>query len=139
MAGIFFKKIDIENYKCFEQASIDLNCPDGSTPGSGLNILIGENGTGKTSILEAVNFLTQSKYSSENKLTINDYYDHGKPIKILGSTDEFQCKSSIDFNNTKNNKLHFNATGIVFEAKPRDRKEANKLLSSPFIIKTIFM
>ena len=138
MADIFFKKIDIENYKCFEQASIDLNCPDGSTLGSGLNILIGENGTGKTSILEAVNFLTQSKYSSENKLTINDYYNHGKTIKILGHTDTFQCKSSIDFNNTQNNKLHFNATGIAFEAKPRDRKEANKLLSSPFIIKNHF-
>ena len=44
MADIFFKTIDIENYKCFEYASIDLNRPDGSTARSCLNILIGENG-----------------------------------------------------------------------------------------------
>ncbi|MCI5072838.1 ATP-binding protein [bacterium] len=138
MTDIFFKKIVLENYKCFQSQSIELNCPDGNTLGSGLNILIGENGTGKTSILEAVNFLTQSRYSSENKLTINDYYDYGKTIKILGHTKEFKCKSSIDFNNTQNNKLHFKASGIVFEAKSRDRKEANKLLSSPLMIKNRF-
>jgi len=134
MANIFFKKIEIELNKCFEKASIELNCPDGTTAGSGLNILIGENGTGKTSILDAINFLTQSKYSTENKLSINDYYNHNNPIKIFGYTDDFKCKSSIDFYKD----YHFETSGIIFEAKPRDRKEANKLLSSPFVIKNHF-
>ena len=134
MTKIFFKKIDIENYKCFESISIELNTPDGKTAGSGLNILIGENGTGKTSILEAVNFLTQSKYSSENRLSINDYFDYGESIKIIGQTDEFNCKSSIDFYKD----FHFTSGGVSFEAKPRYRKEANKILSSPFIIKNHF-
>lgn len=131
---IFFKEIFIKNYKCFKEESIKLNCPNGKE-GSGLNILIGENGVGKTSVLEALNFLVQSKYISENKLSINDYYDHNPLlIEIIGYTNEnFKCESSIDYYKTDKGK-YFEANGIIFEAEPRKRKEANKSLSSSFSI-----
>lgn len=133
--NLFFNSIEIQNYKCFQSVSLNFNEPDGENAGSGLNILIGENGTGKTSILEAIAFLTQSKYSSENKLSIADFNDYTKDLKINGKIKAFDCKSSIDFYKD----FHFKCNGILFEAKSRDRKEANKILSSPFSIKNQFL
>jgi len=70
--AIFIKKLIIQNYKCFENETISLSVPNGSL-GSGLNILIGENGNGKTSVLESINYLTLNNFSAENKLNINDF------------------------------------------------------------------
>ena len=80
MGNIFIKKLSIQNYKCFQSDDIGFSIPDGVTDGSGLNIFIGENGTGKTSILEAINYLTQSSFSTENKLKINDFFNYEKEI-----------------------------------------------------------
>ncbi len=65
--------------------------PDG-TEGSGLNILIGENGNWKTAVLEAINFLTTSSFAAENKLSISDFTDFKKEIRILAETDEFSLQ-----------------------------------------------
>ncbi|HEY5537000.1 MAG TPA: AAA family ATPase [Ignavibacteria bacterium] len=132
MANLFFKKITIQNLKCFENQDIDLNVPDGTNEGSGLNILIGENGNGKTTILEAINYITQSTYSSENKLSINDFYDKNKDIIIKAETDDFKCKMPWAEN-------YFDANGIEFKAKNRERKAPGKLLSPPFQISNSFM
>jgi|WetSurMetagenome_2_1015567.scaffolds.fasta_scaffold17783_4 AAA15 family ATPase/GTPase len=133
--AIFIKKLTIQNYKCFENEPINLSVPDGSR-GSGLNILIGENGNGKTSILEAINYLTLNSFSAENKLAISDFLDFKKEIIIEGETGEFNCGSSIDA--YKFNSWSFKAKGIEFTAKTRDAKERGKLLSSPFQINNHF-
>jgi AAA15 family ATPase/GTPase len=132
--SIFIKKLTIQNYKCFENEPIGLSVPNGSR-GSGLNILIGENGNGKTSILEAINYLTLNSFSAENKLSINDFFDFKKDILIQGETDEFGCSSSIDF--YKN--WSFKSKGVCFKAKSRDTKERGNLLSSPFQINNYFL
>jgi putative ATP-dependent endonuclease of OLD family len=44
--SIFLKNLSIKNFKCIKEASIDLN--------EGVNILIGENNSGKTAILDAL-------------------------------------------------------------------------------------
>ena len=125
---MFIKKLHIENFKCFKSKTIEnIGVPNGNK-GSGLNILIGENGNGKTTILEALNYLTLNSYSVENKLSINDFNDFRNDIKIIADINEFSCKSSIDFYN----KWHFFADGIEFNAKSRKKKERNKLLSSAF-------
>lgn len=134
--AIFIKKLTIQNYKCFENESIDLSVPNGNR-GSGLNILIGENGNGKTSVLEALNYLTLNSFSAENKLSVSDFFDFQKEIIIEGETDEFSCGSSIDA--YKFNSWSFNSSGIVFSAKNRDTKERGKLLSSPFQINNHFI
>lgn len=127
---MFIKKLHISNFKCFKSNSIEnIGIPNG-TKGSGLNILIGENGNGKTTILEAINYLTLNSYSVENKLTINDFNDYKKEIEVVAGIDEYMCKSTIDFYNSSN--WYFLADGIEFYAKSRERKERNKLLSSPF-------
>lgn len=134
--GIFIKKLIIDNYKCFENEQILLGTPD-STRGSGLNILIGENGNGKTTVLEAVNYLTLNSYSAENRMKINDFHNFKKEIVVIGETDEFACGSSIDM--YKLNSWSFRAKGIEFTARSRTAKERGKLLSSPFQIDSRFL
>lgn len=132
MASLFFKRIKIENFKCFDKQEINLNVPDGQHEGSGLNILIGENGNGKTTILDAVNYLTQSTYSSDNKLSINDFRDKGKEITIRAETNDFNCKMPYPDN-------YFECNGILFKAKSRERKSPGRLLSSAFQINNTFL
>jgi hypothetical protein len=133
MSGIHLREIRIQNYKCFEDHVIKLSAPDGSTPGSGLNVLLGENGNGKTAILEAIDYANQSTFAAANRLGINDFTDYTAPIIITASTNPFVCKlPAPHFDCT------FEATGITFQAKPRDRKSPGKLLSSPFSIKREF-
>jgi len=123
---MYFKNIKIKNYKCFEDTSIDnLGVPNGEK-GSGLNILIGENGNGKTTLLEALNYLTLNSFTVDNKLSINDFNDFRNPIEISTEFNEIKCTSSIDFYN----KWYFKANGIEFVAKNRTQKQRNKLLSS---------
>lgn len=132
MANLFFKKITIQNLKCFENQDINLNVPDGTNEGSGLNILIGENGNGKTTILDAINYITQSTYSSENKLSINDFYNKDDEITIQAQTSDFNCKMPYPGN-------YFECNGIEFKAKSRERKSPGRLLSSAFQINNFFL
>lgn len=56
---MFIKSICLSNFKGFigENHQINFKIPDGTTAGSGLNIFVGENNSGKSSIFEAVDFL----------------------------------------------------------------------------------
>lgn len=127
MGKIFIKKILIENYKCFTSNEVEFNLPDGQTEGSGLNIFIGENGTGKTSLLESINYLTQSSYATENRLKINDFSDYQKEIVIKAETDDFNYKTPYKGN-------YFECNGFEFSVKSRTQKSPGRLLSSPFQI-----
>lgn len=134
MSSIFFQKLKIENYKCFSDHEIQLSKPDGITAGSGLNVLIGENGNGKTSLLEALNLIGQSSFAAENRININDFSDHSNPIKISVETPAFVCNMPDLYRGCT-----FNSTGIEFQAKSRNRKAPGKLLSSPLQINSKFI
>lgn len=56
---MFIKSIELSNFKGFigNNHQISFKIPDGETAGSGLNIFVGENNSGKSSIFEAINFL----------------------------------------------------------------------------------
>lgn len=133
MGEIYIKNVLIENYKCFKEQPFNLSVPDGATAGSGLNVLIGENGNGKTALLESINYATQSAYASENRLRINDFNDYTKPIRITIDTIDFCCKMSAPYMGCS-----FDCEGIEFNAKSRNRKSSGKLLSSPFSVTTYF-
>lgn len=133
MGKIFIRKLKIQNYKCFENEAVDFSVPDGRR-GGGLNILIGENGNGKTAILEAVNYLTLNSFSAKNRLEINNFTDFKKEIVIEAETEKFPCVSSIDFYKD----WIFSAEGIRFSAKSRNIKERGKLLSSTFQTNSYF-
>lgn len=133
---MFFKKIIIENFRLFKSLELaDLNIPDRKTPGSGLNILIGENATGKTTVLEAINYLGMSPVFSKERLDITDFNNPTQPIQIIGeSHGTMICKSSIEFYK----KYRFECQGLIFKAQCRKIKEKNKLLSSQFATKLLF-
>ncbi len=56
---MFIKSLLIKNFKCFngDTKPLEFNLPDDKTAGSGLNILVGENNTGKSTVFEAIDFL----------------------------------------------------------------------------------
>lgn len=49
---MYLERCTVRNIKCFEDISLDFRNPDGST--RLWNVLIGENGTGKTTLLQAI-------------------------------------------------------------------------------------
>lgn len=58
---MFIKSMVIENFKGYHGShGIDLNTPDGVTEGSGLNIFVGENNSGKSTVFEALDFIKDS-------------------------------------------------------------------------------
>jgi len=56
---MFIKSLKIKNFKCFGDSvePITFNMPDSKTTGSGLNIFVGENNSGKSTIFEGIDFL----------------------------------------------------------------------------------
>ncbi len=131
--SIFIQNVNIKNYKCFSSHEFCLNSPNG-TPGSGLNVVIGENGNGKTCLLEAINYISQSSFVAENRLSINDFQDHREPIEIKVSTTDFSCDMPDIYHGGK-----FGSDGIIFTAKSRYRKSPGKLLSSPLTTSSHFL
>jgi AAA15 family ATPase/GTPase len=127
LANMFIQKLTIKNLKCFadESEAMEFNVPDGKTEGSGLNIFVGENGTGKTATLEAINFLTESHFAIQNKLKIFDFHKDTSEINV-----------EAIFNQSFNYKMpetyrgqFFECNGLIFSASQRDRKSPGKLLS----------
>src|SRR5690606_33184431 len=126
--------LTISNLRCFSSASVKFAVPDGSV-GSGLTLLVGNNGTGKTTVLEAIDFLFGGRYRGESKLGIRDFTDFEKPIEIVGTTDWYSVKSDLEYYKGK----YFNCIGLKFTAEPRDRKQPGKLLSAPISAKTTYV
>lgn len=56
---MYLSHLRVKNFKGFgsQKNEMFFGIPDGQTPGSGLNILVGENNSGKSTIFEAIDFL----------------------------------------------------------------------------------
>lgn len=86
---MFLSSIRLQNYKCFEDETIELNVPDGATAGSGLTLLVGENNSGKTTLFSALTKLKSKAvvYSLEKRngadiaITLTDSDGAVKEIK----------------------------------------------------------
>lgn len=132
---MFIKDLTVKNLRCFGDETIrGFNVPDGTTPASGLNIFIGENGSGKTTMLEAINFLMQSSYSTGNTMDISDFKDMEQELSVsYTSNQDFKCKMPPTFRG-----CYFESNGIRFKASPRKTKSPGKLLSSPFTVSSSF-
>ncbi len=111
-------RIEINNFRCFKKVDVDFKqC----------HALIGENGCGKTTILEAINLATSSGYayiteqdfnnSDEGDLSITVYFDKPFLCKIPDgyTTQDILCQS------------------VVFSAHRRKQAAGGKALSDPFV------
>lgn len=129
----FVSELTITNFRCFSDQTVHLAVPDGNL-GSGLTLFVGNNGTGKTSVLEAFDYLFGGKYKAENRLKIRDFNDFEQPIAVSGRTERFSVKSELEFHKTR----YFNCIGLNFSAQPRHKKQAGKFLSTPISAKNQF-
>jgi len=82
---MFIKKITIKNFRLFppeKDFEIDnINTPDGTNEGSGLNVFVGENGSGKTALLDAF-ALPILEYKTE-KFGVESFNDPNKKVRTL--------------------------------------------------------
>jgi len=122
---MFIKKITIKNFRLFQSESdfeIDnINTPDGTNEGSGLNVFVGENGSGKTALLDAF-ALPVLEYKTEN-FGIENFNDPSKKVEVnIYSKEEFEVDGTMP-------KGSFKAKGFSFEAGVRS-KESKTYLSS---------
>lgn len=123
---MFLKKIEIENFRLFDNKFVidNFNIPDNTNEGSGLTLIVGENGCGKTSLLDAISMcMLDYKASSFN---IYDMNTTKKETNIIFSADrEFNVDGSMPNSN-------FEATGFKFKANLRSVK-SKSYLQSPIV------
>ena len=122
---MFIKALRIENFKPFTSDKplvlTDLNVPDNTHEGTGLNVLVGENGCGKTTILDAL-ALPLLSYKADG-IAINDFNDPNSAILVtIHSHEPFNVSKTMP-------KQSFSSCGLVFKAKLRDRATKNYLSS----------
>lgn len=122
---MFINKITIKNFRLFPSDNDfvieNINAPDGANVGSGLNVFVGENGSGKTAVLDAL-ALPIIEYKTEN-FGIDNFNDTGKEIEVrIFSKAEFQVDGTMP-------KSTFKAKGFSFEAKVRSRGTKSYLSS----------
>lgn len=120
---MFISNLIVKNYKLFndEFKIINFNVPDNINDGTGLTTIVGENGCGKTTILDAI-ACSLLEYKAEG-FDISDMNDSNKETEITIETkDTFNVKSV--FPNSS-----FDAKGFKFIGKTREKSNQNKLLS----------
>lgn len=114
------KSVYIKNFRAIQEQQFSLK---------DLSILIGNNGTGKTSVLEAIHFAL-SPYFISGRIKHTDFFNGSdKPIIIeIEFTDAFEAELPDGFTTQKVscNKVHL-------EIKKRDKATPNKAFSDGFV------
>lgn len=119
---MYINNLHINNYRIFDNNfSVDrFQIPDWSTKWSWINVFVGENWCGKTTILEAI-WLCLLEYKTDN-ISINDFNNQSESIDIKINANEI-------FTVSKSMSGEFECEGFNFIAKRRGRKN-KKYLSS---------
>jgi len=118
---MFIKTLQIKNFRCFKDVSVELNTPDGTNIASGLNIFVGENGTGKTSVLDAIDLLTKIPQYAKQKLKLTDLNQLNDKIEIISKSNEPFDVPRL-YGNTS-----FSSDGVSFNANIRKRDNSTYL------------
>ena len=93
------KRVIIKNYKSIEKCDISL---------SDINVLIGENGSGKTNILQAINYFYQNL--TENHIAFNIFDENNKFSNEVRITIIYDLSDFV-----KISKKHFDAISYFFD------------------------
>lgn len=111
------KKLTINNFRLFNHTTpfvIDnINIPNGTDAGSGITVFVGENGCGKTTILEAIALPLLSYKADSFQLSDFNNPNERTRIEIL-SQDNFEVKGTMP-------RGTFLSKGFIFEAGIRSR------------------
>lgn len=111
------KKLTINNFRLFNHTTpfvIDnINIPNGTDAGSGITVFVGENGCGKTTVLEAIALPLLSYKADSFQLSDFNNPNERNSIEIL-SQDNFEVKGTMP-------RGSFLSKGFIFEAGIRSR------------------
>lgn len=132
---MMFKKLYLKNFKSYEESVIDLN--------PGISIILGENGAGKSSILEAISFALFKQHtakkiddlvrnaSKKNMVIELDFISNGQEYKIRREKAKNGLKS-----------IFFKKTSLKGEFIPScagDKEVANEINSILDIDSNLFL
>jgi predicted ATP-dependent endonuclease of OLD family len=129
---MFIHKLKIRNFKCFGNAlaPLNFNIPDGRTPGSGLNIFVGENNTGKSTVFEVIDFLRDG--------TKKNIYDYKNRNANEGEDVSVELTFNGNVNDVINNFSQQNKVSVFKKyVYDHEDKECFRLLRSSKDIKAI--
>ena len=123
---MFIKRLTIQNFRLFssdKQFVLEgINVPDQQNEGSGITVFVGENGCGKTSLLDAIS-LPFLEYKTEN-FSVDDFYNPTEKTLIeLFAEENFEVDRTMP-------RGSFKAQGILFEAGFRARENRAYLSST---------
>ena len=125
---MFIKEVQINNFRLFPASgsgfSVGLKAPDLLHEGSGLTAFVGENGCGKTSILDAIAFPIVS--FKADSLALEDFNDPAQDLEI-----KVLSNANFDFDGTMP-KATYQAHGFMFKASIRSR--TNKAYLSSIVV-----
>jgi len=131
---MFIKSLTIKNFRCFGKGTDE----KGTTINfnSGLTAFIGRNGSGKTAILEALNFLIGSDYLP-TRISEKDFHSEAKEIKdeilIEGETEKpFFATLDVRSSTNQLETIIIPCNKIKLTIKRREKPE--KVLDDPFVI-----
>lgn len=133
---MFIKSLTIKNFRCFgsgtDNAGTKINLNEG------LSAFVGKNGSGKTSILEAINYLIGSDYLP-TRVSEKDFNSEAKEIKdeiiIEGETVK---PFFFEIDVVTNEKSRLETVIIPCKAvrlTVKRREKAERILDDPFIVK----
>lgn len=127
---MFISKVLIKNFRLFNDSSTfsisDLNVPNRTNAGSGLNVFVGENGCGKTSLIDALSFpLLEYKADS---VSVNDFYNPETDIEIKIFSD-----GVFEYDRTMPRGSKYKGKGFEFKAKVRALE--NRAYLSSIVVK----
>jgi len=85
---MYIKNIKTKNFKCFNENEVKFRLPDGENDGSGLNIFVGENNCGKSSIMEALYFLRNKVKRDPRRISANDDEEYYVECDFVGDVEQ---------------------------------------------------
>ncbi len=122
---MFISTLSVKNFRPFGNGSAftigNMNIPNAVDEGTGLNVLVGENGCGKTTLLDAL-VLPLLEYKADS-VDLGDFHDKDHTIEISILTNgNFSYAGTIP-------RTTYNGKGFEFEAKIRARGNSAYLSS----------
>lgn len=122
------KSVSIKNFRGIGKDFLDFKCED-------FNLIIGDNGTSKTAILEAINLCLSSSYAA-SRLSIKDFHQCcDEPIEISVFFDPFD----VEIPDLYGNKQKIKCKGISLIAKKRDRAAPGKAFNDIVVAEHFYL